>query len=340
MAIDLQADARRLRASILVGSLLVLATLAAAGVQAGRPGWKKHQADFRALGAVPADRSLGIVQAETCTDQVDRCATCHLGAERRDLAGQGVAAPLGAHPFPLDAHASRSVGCADCHGGSARALDAAVAHAFPGDAARDPMMREPHIQASCVRCHVPGDVQGMERLVHGSRVFAEWGCGICHPLSGGGRGGWDFGPDLRAGGRKSVAYLETSLTEPAANFPESTMPSFATVAKADEAAFTDLVIFLQSLELSRASTCSLRERSARLAAMPCASCHAGPAGQASGRLQHRCLYLAERKDQLACAGCHPQAIPAAGAGAGVCPVEREHRGACAACHDDFPGGAR
>ena len=339
MAIDLQVDARRLRLAILVSAGVLLGALAIAGARAARPAWKRQQSDFVALGAVAKDRELGIAQSAACTGEVDRCETCHLAERRQDLAEKKLAEPFSPHSLPLKGHDARSVGCSDCHGGTPRALEAAVAHAFPGGFAADPMLVQPHIQASCARCHVPGDAPGMERLVHGARLFGELGCGICHPLSGQGRGGWDFGPDLRAGGRRSLVYLETSLTDPAANFPESTMPSFASFASSNKAGFTDLMVFLESLELPRTRACSVRERSAQLARLSCASCHAGPAGKASGRLAHRCLYIKERREQLACAGCHPEAIPAVGASGGTCPVEHEHRGACAACHDDLSGGA-
>lgn len=325
MSRDLHADARRLRKAILIGGVLVLAAFAFAAVRALRPEWKAYP---RAFGSQPA-----IVQATTCTGAVDRCETCHLGAQRADRASETVALPLRACSGPLRAHTARGVGCGDCHGGNGRALEAAVAHAFPGTASRDAMLREPHIEASCARCHVPGDQIGMEHLVRGEKLFAELGCAMCHPLSGDGRGGWDFGPDLRSTGRKSGTYLETSLKDPAADFPGSTMPSFAMLASSDKAAFTDLLVFLESLELSRAAACSVRERSAQLSQMPCTACHSGAGGKASGRLSHRCLYIRGHTRQLACSACHPEAIPEAGAGHGACPVEREHRAACAACHD-------
>ncbi|MBI5543704.1 MAG: hypothetical protein HY901_07455 [Deltaproteobacteria bacterium] len=329
MAIDLKADARRLRTVVAGCAVALLATLTVAGVQAVRPSWRSQQ-----KASTP-----GIVQKATCTGAVDRCETCHPGGGRRDTGGKGARPP--SHPEILAAHSRHGVGCSDCHGGSGRALEAQVAHAFPGHEATDPMMKEPHLQASCARCHVPGDTKGMERLVNGERLYSEYGCGICHPLESGGRGGWDFGPDLRAGGRRSLPYLETSLTDPAANFPESTMPTFLSLKKSDPAGFTDLVIFLESLELPRAQgACSVREKSTSLARLSCATCHAGAAGKASGRLEHRCLYFKDRKDQLTCGGCHAEEVPAAGKGEGSCPVEREHRGNCAGCHDELQGGAR
>ncbi len=335
MALDLPLDAHRVRLAVLVTSLATLAVLAAAGVHALTPGWRRHQRDFVASGAVEKSRELGVLQRSTCTGEVDRCATCHLGAERADLADPRVPQPLRGHSLPLGAHTAAGVGCADCHGGSGRALDPVAAHAFPGTSQPDPLMKGPHLQAACARCHVPGETKGMERLVHGTQVFAQYGCAICHPLSGDGRGGWDFGPDLRATARRSVQFLETSLKEPTADFPDSTMPSFRTIAAADPTAFTDLLVFLQSLPLSRPERCNVRGRSQPLADLSCASCHAGPKGTASGRLQHRCAYLIDRKDQLRCGGCHAEVPQATGRG---CPVEREHRGACAACHD--PGSQR
>jgi len=201
VAIDLQADARRLPRAVLVGAGAGGLVLGAAAGQALTPQWKSHQREFRALGG--GGDGPGVVQSSTCVEgEVACCATCHLGADRPDLAEAKL--PLKAHSTPLGAHTARGVGCSDCHGGSPRALRAEAAHAFPGTAGRDAMMKQPHIQASCGRCHVPGDAPGMERLARGAKQYTGLGCGICHPLTGGGLAGYDFGPDLRGGARKCL----------------------------------------------------------------------------------------------------------------------------------------
>lgn len=334
MEFDARKDARRLRAGLLLISLALLLVLAAVAVDTCRSEWRGHQDAFRELAAVPAGRQLGIDQFENCAGEMDRCLTCHLGMTRGDLAGEEVPLPFRAHSARLAHHLNRRVGCSVCHGGTPRALESKVAHKAPGTGQADPLMKPPHIQASCARCHLPGDQPGMERLQAGAGLYMDLGCAICHPLTPGGRGGWDFGTDLRTIGRKSLAYLEASLMEPTANFPQSTMPSFAHTFEGQPEALVDLLVYLQSLVLKRSGPgCSRKSRSLGLARANCTTCHSGEAGKASGRFQHRCVYILERKTQLDCSGCHKQDVPPPGEHRGFCPVIKEHRKGCSVCHE-------
>jgi len=337
-------EARRLRLGVLVAALALLGVLAAAGYRALTPPWRAVQAGFRErLGPAAGRVATGVREVRTCTGALERCTTCHLGATRADLRGTSVPLPYRAHALDLAPHPPATVGCTACHGGNGRALDPAAAHAWPGGGgAPDPLRRSPYLQASCLRCHVPGDAPGMERLARGARLYQGLGCAVCHPLTPGGRGGWDYGPDLTATGRRSPRQLETSLLDPAANFPGSTMPSFRHALGEEPEGRTDLVIYLLGLTLPPAPpSCSLRGRSDALVHRPCATCHAGVAGRAGGRLAHRCGYLRERREHLRCAGCHPEAVPQPGAGQGWCPVIRAQRDGCEACHQrDDEGRAR
>jgi len=337
VAIDASKDAARLRAGLLILSLALLLVLVLATFRSCRTEWRGHQKNFRALKAVPGDRELGIIQFENCAGEMDRCTTCHLGAARADLVKDEIPPPFRAHPAPLAHHVHKRFGCSICHGGTPRALESQTAHAAPGTGQIDPLHRQPHIQASCARCHVPGDRPGMERLKQGAELYLSLGCAICHPLTRGGRGGWDFGTDLRALGRKSLAYLEASLVDPTQNFPQSTMPSFATTFEAHPEALVDLLIYLESLVLDRTKArCNRRDRSRGLAGTNCTTCHSGDAGRASGRFEHRCVYILEREEQLKCGRCHPESVPGSGEHRGICPVIREHRKGCTVCHDDLP----
>lgn len=201
-------------------------------------------------------------------------------------------------------------------------------------------MTEPHIQASCARCHLPGEKPGQARLLQGAELYAGLGCAVCHPLTEDGLGGFDFGPDLRTIGRRSPAYLETSLIEPAANFAGSTMPSFALALRSSPDELTSLVIYLESLALSRLGTCRDRDGSRSVVTSPCADCHAGPGGAASGRKAHRCPFLLKRKDELTCRNCHSETVPEPGTGRGYCPFIKQHRDACDACHEGGAGALR
>ena len=325
--------ARHLRVLLLAAAAVLAVVLALVAYSVLTPEWQAIQRIFREQhgGGRLAD---GIQQVRACTGEVDRCTTCHLGIARPDLNDESVALPYRAHSLDLSRHPVTGFGCTACHGGNGRALDPLAAHRLDAIGDKDPLLREPQIQASCARCHVPGDSEGMERLVRGARLYLGLGCAICHPLTEGGRGGWDYGPDLTAIGRRSPAYLETSLLEPAANFPDSTMPSFTHALQHEPEARTDLLIYLQSLALTRSAGCSIRARSNGLLALPCASCHAGEQGRAGGRLKHRCLYIIERKDELECSLCHgDKGVPAPGPGGGACPAIEKRRGSCAVCHD-------
>jgi hypothetical protein len=325
-------DGRRAALALLLAALALAGALGLAAVRAWSPTWRSTQADFRARGLAADEGVLGLQQGVDCAGEVERCATCHLGVRRPELAGRGLPAPFRPHPAGLLERHPPRVGCTDCHGGLGRALSLPAAHAMPDGESLDPQLRGAHQQARCARCHLPSAALGMPRVVSGAALYLELGCAICHPLSPGGRGGYDFGPELRALGRRSPQQLETSLIDPTANFPESSMPSFRATFEGRPEALLDLIVFLESLGLPSAGDCGLQALSAGWAARPCASCHAGPGGSAAGRFVHRCDFLRARAEELACARCHPGEIPPVGPGGGECPAVAAQRGACGACH--------
>jgi hypothetical protein len=332
---ELEQQHRLLRLSLLVAACALLCVLVLVVIRTGQEPWRVLQERFVALdpGGSEDGNGLGIRQYYTCASEVDRCSTCHLGIERKDLADASLPLPFRAHGPGLGKHLPDRVGCGACHGGNVRALDPVVAHARPDRRARDPLMRRPHIQASCARCHVPGAKPGQERLEEGAWLYLGLGCMLCHPLQEGGRGGVDFGPDLTMIGRKDLDYLKASLIEPTANFPGSTMPSFRLALEKEPHATESLLIYLESLVLDRYPACGTREKSWSLVISPCATCHAGEAGRAGGRLKHGCTYLLKKSAELRCGNCHSSGIPQAGNGEGYCPLLKQHREACSACHD-------
>jgi len=332
---ELERRHRLLRLSLLVAACALLCVLALVIIRARQAPWRVLQDRFVALnpGATEEGDGTGIRQYSTCASEVDRCPTCHLGIERRDLADASIPLPLRAHGPGLGRHLPDRIGCSACHGGIGRALDPFIAHARPDRQARDPLMRQPHIQASCARCHVPGAQAGQERLEQGAWLYLGLGCMLCHPLHEGGRGGVDFGPDLKAIGRKDPDELKTSLIEPAENFPGSTMPSFRLALEKEPGALESLLIYLESLAVERSPGCGTREVSRSLVSRPCGTCHAGEGGRAGGRMKHRCTYLLRRAAELRCVNCHSSEIPSTGRREGYCLFLSQHREACCACHD-------
>jgi hypothetical protein len=199
-------------------------------------------------------------------------------------------------------------------------------------------MRQPHIQASCARCHVPGARPGQERLEEGAWLYLGLACMLCHPSTEGGRGGVDFGPDLTMIGRKSLDCLETSLIEPTENFPGSTMPSCRLALEKEAEAMESLLIYLESLALDRYPACAGGDKNRSLLNRPCATCHAGEGGRAGGRMEHRCTYILKGAGELRCRNCHSVGIPPPSEGKGYCPFIQQHREAFSACHDRAGGG--
>lgn len=329
---DLARDARRLRWVLVVACCLLGGVLVLVAARSLPRAYRDHQRAFFTRTGVTG-RPVEMHQVRTPTGEVDRCTSCHLGVEREDLDDPDTPVPFRPHPQATRGHLARGAGCTVCHGGTGRALDTVTAHALPGTGQRDPLMGSPHIQASCARCHLPGARPGQRHLVRGAGLYLALGCATCHPLTPGGRGGWDYGPDLRTIGRKSLAYLEASVLEPTANFPRSTMPSFQRSFQGHPEALQDLLVYLESLVLERVEAPHGNlGRSRRLVDEPCTACHAGRAGAAGGQFSHRCVYLLERADQLRCASCHPDRIPTPGRFGGRCPVVEEHRGSCTVCH--------
>ena len=329
MSVDLERDERRLRRLMAAVAAILLLSLGAAGYLDLWPEWRHVQAGFSDRAPSGSTAVSGIQELSACNGEVDRCTTCHLAALRQNLGESTDPEPYRSHAISLAAHPPHRFGCTSCHGGVGRALSAAAAHALPGNTTRDPLLKAPFLEASCARCHLPGEVRGTERLVRGTSLFFALGCGMCHSLALGGRGAWDDGPELRTLGRRSIDELKTSLFDPKADFAESTMPSYETSFRGHPEELVDLEIFVQSLTLPRLGACASRGASdTRLWTASCTTCHVGD--KAVGRLQHRCVYLKERGPELACGNCHH------GSGletaTGDCPVVREHRGACVACH--------
>ncbi len=337
---ELERQHRVLRVSFLVAACALLCVLWLVVIRSGQAPWRGLQERFLGQYAEgeAVDRGVAIRQYFTCAGQIDRCPSCHLGMGRADLAEARVPLPFRAHGPGLGGHPPDRIGCSACHGGVGRALDPLVAHGLAGGERPDPLMREPHIQASCARCHVPGAQPGQERLEQGAMLYLGLGCMLCHPLTDGGRGGLDFGPDLTMIGRKGLDYLKTSLIEPTHNFPGSTMPSFRLSLEQEPEATESLLIYLESLVLDRYPECGTREKSRSLVLRPCSTCHAGRAGVASGRMEHRCTYIRRKSGELRCGICHAPGVPPAGPGAGFCPLMKQHRESCSACHDGAESG--
>ncbi len=138
--------------------------------------------------------------------QVDRCITCHQGMDTiatPNLTNDFKENPYKAHPGNfLQTHSPDKFGCVICHGGQGLATTFVDAGHTPRDDAQRaewlkkydwhpaehwerPMLANPYIQASCVKCHGNFEsLPGEEAAARGKMLLQTHGCLGCHQWHG------------------------------------------------------------------------------------------------------------------------------------------------------------
>jgi len=233
---------------LLLSSFASLAVLASAAyLENFRGEWRAAQVSYRShLSDTAVDEAARASAREMALQHqqvylpelgvIDRCTTCHMGAENPATVGASV--PLALHPGTvLTEHPVDNFGCTVCHGGEGRAVSKDAAHGWRGDGSQvpnlvTPMLRGDAVYTSCGRCHGELDLYGSEadlfagtgdsnrksmrpritdaslarslpgadRLAVGKQLTATLGCLGCHQYRG--RGG-SLGPELTYVGDKT-----------------------------------------------------------------------------------------------------------------------------------------
>ena len=167
--------------------------------------------------------------------------------------------------------------------------------------------------------HIPGATAGTAAEGRGALVYVAQGCVACHAPPGAARPA--FAPDHGAVGLVGAERLREVIRHPESFHPGTIMPAYALGEREED----DLVAYL------------LTKRGEAPAAAPegasrsCASCHAA----APTDPPHRCVYIADRKEELSCARCH-DTVPAGER----CAFVESHRALCPVCHETAAGGER
>jgi mono/diheme cytochrome c family protein len=197
-------------------------------------GWRARQAEFRrleeqvkdphALSVAPRAEGIHQVWIQDL-DRVDRCTTCHLGADDPDFAK--APQPFQAHSGNwLRTHRPDRFGCTACHGGQG---EATTYH----DAAHQPIphwtapMRSPELmEANCGACHRERQPREVLWLSEGRHAIAEANCVACHDIPG------FRAEEVRAPRLEDVGYkvrpdwVRGWLKDPKGYLPDSRMPNF------------------------------------------------------------------------------------------------------------------
>lgn len=158
-------------------------------------------------------------------DRVDRCTTCHLGAD--DPAFVEAPQPFRTHSgLWMQTHPPERFGCTLCHGGQGEATTYRDAAHRPLAHWAEPVRPGELIEANCGACHRERQPQGAFLLATGRDVIARAGCIACHDIPG-------FSLDeVRAphlegvGSKVRPDWLRRWLTDPKSYVSEARMPNF------------------------------------------------------------------------------------------------------------------
>ncbi len=267
----------------------------------------------------PVSRIRQVVLDDLTTDlhftrapRVDRCATCHLAADRPGFESADWAEPYRSHPR-LDLfvgagspHPYERFGCTVCHGGEGRATEFSRAGHSPVDVEQEARWRDEHdwrraelerpilpadlSEAGCVDCHQEEVWTPASQVQEAGRALTlRLGCQGCHRIDRPSfRDRPVDGPDLRLLASKvdrgwAYRYLEA----PRSFRPATTMPSFFHLENVEgeaslsrqRAEIRALVAYLWSLapetppELPAAPRGDARRGAALFLERGCAGCH-------------------------------------------------------------------
>lgn len=158
--------------------------------------------------------------------RIDRCTTCHTAILKEGYFEYKE--PFKSHPKDyLKLHPIEKFGCNVCHYGQGLAVDLPDAHGRVKHW-EEPMYKKEYVQASCAKCHeairphlmkeyeLPSNevmevnMQNMEVINKGRRLFKELGCVGCHAING--RGG-NISVDLGEIANKGIEELDFTYIE-------------------------------------------------------------------------------------------------------------------------------
>ena len=215
--------------------------------------WKRHQKTFFGLEgrkartareeAAVKGRRYELVQiAVAGTNRMDRCTTCHMGAEDPRFAD--APQPFRAHPA-IPRHPFEKFGCTVCHAGQDMATTTRDAHGQV-EFWDEPLLRAEYRQSACGACHLGGDVPGAPVLTQGRQLYAQRACPACHRIRG---VGGLVGPDLTFIGsrRRDPAWHLRHFREPQKTSPGSAMPPFTHLPEAELKALTVYMLSLREM---------------------------------------------------------------------------------------------
>ncbi|MFQ5706366.1 MAG: c-type cytochrome [bacterium] len=207
-----------------IASLVFLVVLAISPAKDYFRQWRHYQKEYNKLLLAQPKRKkpvpIGIKQIwNKKLDRVDRCTSCHLGVEERDLVG----AKQPYTPHPRVYHDLNEFGCTICHDGQGLATSKEKAH----DGRpywEEPLLPREYLEASCGKCHKEEVVPRAPVLTLGRTLIKKYNCAGCHRI---GEVTKEYAPRLDGiGDKTNRSWLVRWLKDPKAFRPETRMPDF------------------------------------------------------------------------------------------------------------------
>lgn len=214
----------KFRLAFAISSVVFLVVLAVSPLKDFFREWKSYQNEYNELITTLPQRvkpaEIGIKQLWVQKlDRVDRCTTCHLGLERKELAQ--AEQPFRTHPRVY--HNIEDFGCTTCHEGQGLATTTQEAHGavkyWEGR-----ILPTQFMEASCAKCHKEKEVPEAPILTLGRKLIEESNCAGCHKMEEHQK---QWVPSLDGVGTKvNRTWLVNWLKHPKDYFPNTRMPNF------------------------------------------------------------------------------------------------------------------
>ncbi len=171
---------------------------------------------------------------EEAVARVDRCQSCHMGADRRGF--EHAPQPFRTHSNYaeiIQKHPPDKLGCTPCHEGQGPDVNSAAGAHGSVEFWEHPLLLGNKMQARCIKCHLDvGSLRNKEgkqialNWVRGERLFEQLGCHGCHLVAG-----YEDMPKIGPYLKRAAAKLDPSwtvrwITDPHRFRPHTRMPNF------------------------------------------------------------------------------------------------------------------
>lgn len=211
---------------------------------------------------------------------VDRCMTCHMGANKDGFEDKKYPKVFQTHPnrdLYLVKHNVKDFGCVVCHQGQGLATKQNEAHGWV-EFWDKPMFEGKQVEASCIKCHKTTDEIPAETFNKGKELVATSNCYACHKL-GTQPAALKNGPPLvQAASKLNASWMVNWVENPRHYLPKSKMPTFP-FGKDEAVAITTYVLSTSDANYGTkknvsVDTALLSQGEKVYAAKGCNSCHA------------------------------------------------------------------